>query len=56
MSCSALRQANGARKLCQWCHERKARFQYRGVFVPIAIIRCVSSAIARNASGSAAGP
>ena len=31
MSSSALHRAHGFRKLCQGCHERKARFQYRGV-------------------------
>ena len=31
MSFSALHRAHGFRKLCQGCHERKARFQYRGI-------------------------
>lgn len=31
MSLSAFRRVQGVRKLCQGCHERKARFQYRGV-------------------------
>jgi len=31
VSSSALHRAHGFRKLCQRCHERKARFQYRGI-------------------------
>jgi hypothetical protein len=31
MSCSALREAVGIRKLCLGCGARKALFQYRGV-------------------------
>jgi hypothetical protein len=31
VSSSALHRAYGFRKLCQGCHERKARFQYRGI-------------------------
>lgn len=30
MSCSAIRQVSGSRKLCQRCCDRKARFRYRG--------------------------
>ena len=56
MSSSALHRAHGFRKLCQGCHERKARFQYAESFVPIAITRCVSSVIAPNANVSVHGP
>ena len=31
MSCRALAQSRGARKLCHSCRERKARFRFRGV-------------------------
>ena len=30
-SSAAARKPIGFRKLCQGCHERKARFQYRGI-------------------------
>ena len=30
MSCTATRSSKGARRSCQRCRERKARYQYRG--------------------------
>jgi hypothetical protein len=31
MSCTALAQSRGARRLCHSCRDRKARFRFRGV-------------------------